>query len=149
MAGFRALICALTLAACASAPEPPSLHAPASEVHADTISHIEARISMPRGAQPLEAYDRYYAVERIDDRNIVKGVFLLRSAFGDVDRAGLEPLTDRAHVYRGAAANMPAVADGGCAVVTTYFDTQSSHFLQLEADPRDHLTAPAVCNGEA
>lgn len=147
---LRVALCGLALMACTSpaVEAPPSLHPVVTEVHVDTISYIEARVTMPRGAEPLEAYDRYYAMKRINDRNVVHGVFLLRHSFGDIDRAGMEAVPIP-NVYRGAPDDLPVVADGGCAVVTVYFDTLSFLFWQLEADPRDHLTAPAICNGEA
>ncbi len=139
------LVCAVGLMACATAAAEPE----AETVTLETIATMEARAQMPRGAEALQAYDRYYAPQRIEDRNVVRGVFLLRSSFGDIDRAGMTAVPDRPNVYRGAVEDIPVVADGGCAVVTMYFDIESNHFLQLEADPRDHLTAPSLCNGEA
>lgn len=141
MRGWIALVCAVGLMACATAAAEP--------VALETIATMEAQAQMPRGAEAIEAYDRYYAAHRIDDRTVVRGVFLLRSSFGDIDRAGMTAVPDMPNVYRGAAEDIPVVADGGCAVVTMYFDPQSNHFLQLEADPRAHLTAPSLCNGEA
>jgi len=152
MGALRLAVAALMLAVSASAThaaEPPSLHRVVTEVHPDTITYFEPLIRMPSGAQPLAEYDRYYALRRINDRNVVQGVLLLRSAFGDIDRRGMEALMDRANVYRGAPEDLPVITDGGCAVVTLYFDTHSLHFLQLEAETRDHLTAPAICNGDA
>ncbi len=146
-----ALMLAIAVLGCATAPsaETPQtpLHPTTSEVHPDTIAYFEPLITMPRGAQPLEAYDRYYAMERINDRNIVRGVFLVRSSFGGVDRAGMTQLAEGSNIYRGAPNDLPTIADGGCGVITIFFDTVSSQFLQIETDPRDHLTASAVCNG--
>lgn len=144
MRASLALVCAVGLMACATGATAESEH-----VTLETIATIEAQAQMPRGAEALEAYDRYYAVQRSEGRDVVRGVFLLRSLFGDIDRAGMTAVRDRPNVYRGAAEDIPIVADGGCAVVTMYFDIQSNHFLQLQADPRDHLSAPSLCNGEA
>lgn len=115
----------------------------------ETIAAIESRVRMPRGAAALEEYDRYYAIDRSAGLDLVRGVFLLRSTFGDVERAGMAPLLERANVYRGMVPDLPVVADGGCAVVSVVFDARSLRFLEIERDPRDHLTAPAVCNGRA
>jgi hypothetical protein len=145
MRGLAALVCAAALMACATAAAEPE----AESVALETIATMEARAQMPRGAQALEAYDRYYAPHRIDDGNVVRGVFLLRSSFGDIDRPGMTAVPEMQNVYRGAAEDIPVVADGGCAVVTMYFDVQLNHFLQLEAAARDHVTAPSLCNGEA
>lgn len=153
MSVIGALLVAFALLGCATAPKaetlqtPSSLHSPVSEVHSDTIAYFEPLIMMPRGARPLEAYDRYYAMERINDRNIVRGVLLLRSSFGGVERQGMTQLAEGSNIYWGEPTDLPMIADGGCGVITVFFDTVSSQFLQIENDPRDHLIAPAVCNG--
>lgn len=153
MPQWGALLLALAVLGCATAPAaeppPPSLHPPVSEVGPNLIAHFEPRIVMPPGAQPLAEYDRYYAMERINDRNIVRGVLLLRSAFGDIDRGGMTPVDGLDNVYQGAADDLPIVADGGCAVVFLYFDTLSYLFRQLEVSEGDHVTRPAICNGRA
>jgi len=150
--GALALATALlgcTTAPAADPPAPPSLHPPVSEVGPNLIAHFERRIVMPPGAQPLAEYDRYCAMERINDRNIVRGVLLLRSAYGDIDRGGMTPVEGLTNVYHGAPDDIPIVADGGCAVVVLYFDTLSYLFRQLEANEGDHVARPAICNGRA
>lgn len=103
-----------------------------TEVDLDTIGYLQPRITMPVGARPIEDYDRYYAMDRIDDRNIVRGIFLLRSSFD-----------------RGASTlDLPMIADGGCSVVSFFFDAESLQFVQI-ATTEDGATAPAVCNGYA
>lgn len=152
MWGLRDLALSMALLSCVAAPpadRPPSLHPPVSEVHSYIVGYFEPLITMPPGAGPLEAYDRYYAMERINDRNTVRGVLLLRSAYGDIDRGAMTPLPGHTNVYRGAPDDLPIVADGGCSVVFLYFDTLSYLFRQLETSERDHITRPAVCNGEA
>jgi|GEM_PF-6357543 len=143
---FCIALSALVAAACsftkdADPPDAPSI------VSTDTIGVIEARVVLPPSAEPLEAYDRYYALERIGQHNLVHGVFLLRRSFGDVDRTGMVSLGSRPNVYRGASTDLPIVADGGCAVVSVVFDPVSSSFVQIEEESGAQFTA--VCNGLA
>jgi hypothetical protein len=133
--------CALGVLACTTQ------EALVTEVDLDTIGYLEPRITMPVGARPIEDYDRYYAMDRIDDRNIVRGIFLLRSSFGGIDRPGTEAVAPG--IYRGASTlDLPMIADGGCSVVSFFFDAESLQFVQI-ATTEDGATAPAVCNGYA
>ena len=104
---------------------------------------------MPTGARPLGEYDRYYSGVRLSGREGVQGVLLLREAFAHVNRGAMAPVEGMANVYRGDANAMPLVADGGCSVVTLYFDLASQEFVELHREGLSVERARAVCNGVA
>lgn len=141
-----AIALALALAACASA-EPRALSV--TVLPRDPISYLESRVELPEGAEPLEAYDRYYANTRLGDREVIRGVYLLRSSFGDRERSGMTPDAGRPRVFRGEAEDLPIVADGGCAVINVYFDIQLYDFLMLYEEGSNRPLSMAMCNGLA
>jgi hypothetical protein len=143
---WLAVVVAIALAACASTEsEAPSV----TVLPTDPIGYLESRVELPEGAHPLEAYDRYYARDRLGNSEVIRGVYLLRSAFGDGERSGMTPDVDRPGVFRGKPEDLPIVADGGCAVVSVYFDVQLYDFLMLHVEGSDQPLSPAVCNGLA
>ncbi|GAM99603.1 hypothetical protein U91I_03257 [alpha proteobacterium U9-1i] len=113
------------------------------------IGALEARIVMPAGAEGLAEYDRYYSGVRLGEREGVHGVLLLRRAFGDISRGNMTPVEGMANVYRGDAEKLPLVSDGGCSVVTLYFDLGAQEFVGLHREGMSVERAPAVCNGVA
>jgi hypothetical protein len=99
-------------------------HAEATQTWRPTLADVaavEAKIELPKGAEPIAAYARYYSGVVVSGHRLVKGYYL--RGFG---RPGvyLKPYPDE-------------IDDGGCSVVTVYFD--------LTAD----RTAGAFCNGYA
>jgi hypothetical protein len=118
-------------------------------VQPEAIRYLEARVRLPEGAQPLEAYDRYYAIDRVGDRTVVHGVYLLRRSFGNIERGGMTPVEGRAGALRGDADDLPIVADGGCSVISVYFDTELYEFLMLQESGTDGPPTPALCTGLA
>lgn len=135
--------------ASASAPKPrtPTIVGP------DTVRLIESKVVMPRTAKPLVAYDRFYMLRTIRNqdgrlRDVVEGRFMLR-----------EP--DRAHFREGAVAvpgvpnaftikrggRLPDVADGGCTVVTIFFDLATRAPIGIVEQYEGAKPEPAVCNG--
>lgn len=115
----------------------------------ETIRAIESRIEMPPGARPIEEYDRYYSGVRLSGREGVQGVLLLRRSFEHVNRGDMAPVEGMANIYRGDADSMPLVADGGCSVVTLYFDLAAQEFVELHREGLSVERARAVCNGAA
>lgn len=140
---FAALACAAGLIASAMA----AAKTTGQTVALETIATMESRVPMPRGAAELNAYDRYYALDRADGRELVRGVFLRRDVFGDVDRAGMTPAPGIENAYRGLADDLPVIADGGCAVVYVVFNVETGHFGEISITPDNHISAPAVCGG--
>lgn len=100
---------------------------------------------MPRGARPLNAYDRYYSSEQMNGREVLVGVFLLRSAFET--RSGAEAVGGIPNAF--TIARRPRIADGGCSVVTIYFDQVTQRLLPIQIDGADAERELAVCNGSA
>lgn len=156
---FRAAILAIVcLAACATEPDhrvevlariAAEEMLPPVVVSDETIRTIESRIEMPPGTRPLADYDRYYSGIRLSGREGVQGVLLLRRSFEHVNRGGMESVEGMDNVYRGDADSMPLVADGGCSVVTLYFDLASQEFVELHREGLSIERARAVCNGVA
>ena len=112
----------LLLAACSSAAEIQQRR---------TMEEIEKQVQLPAGAEKLEAYARYYAM----DRNRVVGRYIARS------------LVDPENVYYDLPAgqnrwiadhrNLPLISDGGCSVVDVVYD------------PAKQRVEQASCNGVA
>jgi hypothetical protein len=156
MGALRAVLGALVMlgiVACAARPEVistevlPSFDPDDTGVRPEAISYLEAHVILPDSAGPLESYDRYYSMGRVGERDVIQGVYLLRRAFGGVERNGMAPVSGRLGVFRGAADDLPVVADGGCAVVSVYFDIEARDFLMLQVEGSEEPPTPALCNG--
>lgn len=117
------------------------------------MDRIEAMVRMPRGAQPLAAYARFYAAV---DGGRISGVYLVPSGpmpadwgcsemtpEGESREVRCDPSVMRGDGVRAGerrwveADRLPAVDDGGCGIVTLEFDTQAGRIINIE------------CNGEA
>ena len=114
-------------------------------VSADLVRTIERQVIMPRRAQPLPAYDRYYSVATSHGRMRVVGTFALHSEWG-AELTGA-PVSGVAGAYRGVV----RIDDGGCSVVTIVYDLHLRRFLRLaEGGFVDRNGSElASCNGEA
>lgn len=86
------------LAACACTPQAGD----------DKIRRAEARLVMPKGAEPLSSYNRFYAISGRSAR----GIFIWSSS-------GKGKLTVVA-----TEKNLPFVADGGCDVIQVQLDLE-------------------------
>ena len=118
----------------------------ASEV---TIRAIEYQVVMPRRAWSLDLYDRYYAPDNVDGREIIVGVFLLRSSFGGRARDGAAPASTIANAFTTSRSQLPTILDGGCSVVTVYFDVATQRLLPVHLEGVDADPELGVCNGHA
>lgn len=78
---------------------------------------------MPKGAGPITDYARYYTAEMHGERPVVVGVMLDRSI------ARVEP-----GVYIVPRKRLPLVADGGCGVVTIWYDAERDMILYVECN---------------
>jgi hypothetical protein len=92
------------------------------QVNLADIDVLERTLQLPKGAYPLNDYARYYTAETVSHRAMVRGYFLWHGP----EAAG-----------RYLRASSVTVADGGCSVVTVYFDVETRH------------VAGAYCNGLA
>ena len=97
---------------------------PTSEV----VEVLEHAIALPPRAKPLSSYARYYTGEVVEGRKLVRGYYLSES-FSETFAA------DKPGVY--LRASKALVADGGCAVITVYYDPASKSFAAI------------TCNGYA
>lgn len=140
-----AVTLALVLAtAAASAEKLPSM------ITAPTVRYIESQVVMPRGAEPLASYDRYYMLDWIERNEVVVGRFLERLPHGHVRRPGAIPVPGIPGAFtvpRGG--RLPQISDGGCSVVTVYFDTATWKMLQVQWEGEEGEPEFGICNGLA
>jgi hypothetical protein len=120
-----------------------------SAVSEETIRAIEDQVVMPRRAQQLDLYDRYYAPDHVDGHEMIVGVFVLRSSFGGRARDSATPAPTIANAFITSRSQLPAIADGGCSVVTVYFDVATQRLLPIRLEGVDADPATGVCNGYA
>ena len=85
----------------------------------DDVRHIESIVRMPTGASPIAAYVRFYTGVVDNGRKVIEGVYLARSVMQDMHR---DIHTDVNVVI---ANDMPFINDGGCLMVTVYYDVDS------------------------
>ncbi|WP_394705793.1 hypothetical protein [uncultured Hyphomonas sp.] len=112
----------------------------------DAVHRIEARIAMPPGAAPLSEYQRYYAWDELEGRRVVLGHFLQDDTPDTSPEAeGVEGLAG-SYIWHGRF--LPTIADGGCRMVTVYFDVEADAFILLKRTGGGEA-APALCNGYA
>ena len=104
---------------------------------------------MPPGAQPLHEYNRFYVRRQLSDRDVVQGRFLLRRPYYP-QRSGFA-LEGIPNAYATTEQSLPIVMDGGCTVVTVFFDVATMTLLPLaqEGMAGEDATGLAVCNGVA
>jgi hypothetical protein len=126
---------------------PPSIVGPA------TVRLIESKVVMPPRADPLADYDRYYMLSTFSPkgmaaRDVVEGRFMLRREFAQKRTYGVAVPGVPGAFTVARDGRLPNVADGGCAVVTIFFDVQTSDFVRIQEEGReDEPDKIAVCNG--
>jgi hypothetical protein len=85
-----------------------------------TIEQIEAKLTLPAGASPLNTYVRYYSGVTEQGRKIIRGVYLVvavvRNAQQD-SRPGIRIVVPR---------DIPEIDDGGCHQVNVEYDVASA-----------------------
>ena len=113
------------------------------------VQAIETQLVMPSGAESLDRYDRYYAFDQLHGREVVIGVFLLRKASGTTTRAGASAVADVPNAFAIPRQKLPVIVDGGCSVVTIYFDIATQRLLSVNREGADTEPELGVCNGRA
>jgi hypothetical protein len=85
------------------------------------VARLERTIVLPAKAERLEAYARYYTGEIIQGHKLIRGDYL----------SGGPPFAAKPGVYfrKGSA-----VADGGCSVITVYYDPAIHSFASIECN---------------
>jgi hypothetical protein len=122
------------------------------------VGKIETEVVLPPGAARLADYDRYYGRATMafltptesGERDVIAGVWLKRGPTMP-HQNGAVPIPGHAGAFSlGANGNLPLVSDGGCSVLTLYFDLKTQTFLFRGARPPAATPAiTAVCNGVA
>jgi len=75
------------------------------------MDEVEDAVRLPQAAQPLESYVRKYTY--LGDGTVI-GVYVLATM--GVDKPGRSWVAQR---------DMPVIADGGCSVVTVFYDQKT------------------------
>jgi hypothetical protein len=97
-------------------------HTPEARPSRDEIAFVETRIRLPDDAPgPLSHFERYYAWTVGDDgKRVIYGELI------SVDLMGPAQPADRIGRFHAVdEKDMPAVANGGCGVITFYLDLRS------------------------
>ena len=95
------------------------------------IQRVEAKVTLPAGASPMNAYVRYYAGTTHDGHQIIRGVYLVTAVVKDMhqdSRPGIRIVTER---------DIPEIDDGGC------------HQVNVEYDVATDTVTRIRCNGQA
>jgi hypothetical protein len=124
------------------------------EIAPELVRKLESQLIMPRSAQPLDRYDRYYASAKLQvdsptgpkSLDVVEGVFLQYDIEGH--RSGAAPVEGAPGAFIVRWAQLPMIADGGCSVITVFFDRTAKRFVQAGGD-QGAPAASGVCNGVA
>lgn len=114
------IILAFGLVACSSAAE---------RQHSQLMQQVEEQVQLPKGAQRLEHYARYYAE---DGHRIVATYITIvdpTNRYYDLPVGQQRWLDDHR--------NLPAISDGGCSIVSVIYD------------PKARSVPQAFCNGVA
>lgn len=116
-----------------------------------TVAVIESQMVMPRGAQALAFYDRYYAPRQVSGRDVIVGVFVLRSSINSRTSSTQDatPVSGIAHAFTTVFSQLPVVSDGGCAVVTVFFDVATQRLARIRLEGVDAEPELGACNGRA
>jgi hypothetical protein len=124
---------------------------PGTAVDPAMVGKLESEAVMPRRAAKLAGYERYYVRakmvfhmpdETTDERDVIAGVWLL----GGTHQDGAVPIPGHAGAFSLPSGILPLVYDGGCSVLTVYFDLKTQTFLFTGNRPQ---AATAVCNAES
>jgi hypothetical protein len=93
------------------------------------VARIESALVMPKGAESLDRYVRYYSVGQDKGGAFVYGTFVRAGAFQQFDGEPRVLIVDES--------KHPPVSDGGCLVVRMWYSI------------KERRTANVSCNGEA
>jgi len=120
------------------------------------VLKIESASVLPPGAGKVAEYDRYYgratmaflAPDGPGERDVIAGVWLKRGPTMP-RQIGAVPVPGQAGAFSlGSDGNLPLVMDGGCSVLTLYFDLKTETFLfRGNRPPARTPPITAVCNG--
>jgi hypothetical protein len=120
---FAAIFTTLSISAFASPPTgEPWLPSPAD------VARVEAKVTLPAGASPMNAYVRYYAGVSTNGRQIIRGVYLVTAVVKDMHqdaRPGVRIVTER---------DIPEIEDGGCHQVNLEYDVATDSITRIRCN---------------
>jgi hypothetical protein len=118
------------------------------EIDAALVEKIESRMVMPKGAKPLSAYQRFYAVTEINSTPVVRGVFV-SGAGAQVVMRYADPVAGAPGVHAmKSGRNIPSIMGGGCGVVETVFDLGAMILWTADVDKPGVPTPTAFCHAD-
>ena len=108
------------------------------------VEALERSVKLPAGTKPLDAYDRYYALETVVGRRMIEGMYQESSDDDDLasyqrgDRDPVKyspPRKGRRHLLA-KASSLPDIADGECSVIHVYWDIATARIAHVECNGR-------------
>jgi hypothetical protein len=105
--GLTVLVACSLSSACAQARD-----VNAKQDNTALLDVIESTARLPDGASPLNEYDRFYTV--MGDKTFI-GIYVHRDETGPTQRRWV------------SQEEMPRIRDGGCSVVTIFFNASTRH----------------------
>ena len=115
------------------------------------VNFIENNVTLPSRVEPLKSYSRYYAKQPQGSDYDIMAVFISNSYTSRLnnDYVGIPDLQN---AYFSQHDKLPIILDGGCSVVTVYFNSQTMKFRKI-GDPfsssLDRTLYDGICNGLA
>jgi hypothetical protein len=117
-------------------------------IDAMLVARIEGEVVMPKGARPLSAYRRFYAVTELQQTPVVRGVYVAGASAELVVRfADPVPGVSGAYAMR-AGRDVPTIVGGGCSIVETVFDLETMALRAAESERPGARTPTAFCHAE-
>ena len=121
---------------------------PTLAIDAALVETIESQMVMPKGAQSLAVYQRFYAVTEIERKPVIRGVFVSGDGAKLIMRfADPVPGAAGAHIMR-SGRDVPSIMGGGCTVVETVFDLAAMALWTAEEPKPGVRTPTAFCHPE-
>ena len=114
------------------------------------VQHIEKTVIMPPYANTLSSYSRYYARVSRDGKPFIYGIFLDSTFDKNYSKSEVPNIQGAYQVP--SQYDLPLIMDGGCAIVSVYFDVENYALLPMvyidKSKPADKIFT-AICNGYA
>lgn len=108
------------------------------------IYHIESTIILPSCADKLSQYSRFYAKSMFKGRSVIEGRYISVS-WSKRDKSHSKSITNLEGAYITTSNELPLIMDGGCGVITLYFDIETNMFIPPVRDIGEK-SADARCN---
>jgi len=114
------------------------------------VNFIENNVTLPSRVEPLKRYSRYYAKQPQGSDYDIMAVYIInpygrRYNMGDVEIPNLQ------NAYFSQHGKLPVIFDGGCSMVTVYFNSQTMNFRKTHdwfPGKPDKTLYDGICNGD-